>query len=713
MAPQTVTPAIAECASSLAASGCLLATTTLSISWGASEAADFNYFMLNNNGTISTTTATSTTAVATNNTTYSFALSVVDKSGNASVTTTVTAEINTSPVVINEVAWGGTNASTADEWVELYNKTASEINLSGWTLYTVDGAPYIKLSGSIAAGGYYIIERKNTGETDEATQSPIKDITANLWTSFGGGLSNTGENLILAHKGTGATTTIDEIPYCYNWCVKGSDSPMFLSMERFDADVSGADWANWEAAFGEFIINGLDTSGGTIKGTPKARNSISYQIVPGVNLSVNKTITKEHSPYIIGRNGLTIASGATLTLEAGTVVKIVTPNTPKITVNGAVVANGTVADKVVITSFVDDTYGGDTNGDGACDKSNASSTAKCPEDWPWGQIYLHGPAGASSFTNAVIRYGGRWYDNMLAPYRAMIVDEGTNTQFSSVTAEYSWGHGLSMISSNGSISNSIIRHNKLYNSSGMLPSGLYAIGGAPTIENSQFSDNANGIYLLGSEARVISNVLESNTSEAIYSSGAVGDGYFSGNSGSGNTWNGITLAGNITKAGVTTTMRQNALPYLIKQWNNPTVVASSTLAIASGVTIKFGDGQLFVNGHLSISATGANPVTFTSVYDDSDGNDASNNGASVGVAGNIQGTLLQPGSTSNISGAIFTFMKTALSYLNSPIVLSDSVFSNNTLAVSADTATINNYPVTVSNVAFNNNTTATNPVGLW
>ncbi|MBI5457064.1 lamin tail domain-containing protein, partial [Candidatus Kaiserbacteria bacterium] len=185
LAPQAPAPAIAECASTLATSGCLVATTTLSILWAASEAADFNYFIVNNNGTVGTTTATSTTASAANNTTYSFGLAAIDKSGNASATTTVTAEINTSPVVINEVAWGGTNASATDEWVELYNKTASAVNLSGFTLYAADGAPYIPLSGSIPAGGYYLIERKNTGETDEATQSPVKDITADLWTSFG------------------------------------------------------------------------------------------------------------------------------------------------------------------------------------------------------------------------------------------------------------------------------------------------------------------------------------------------------------------------------------------------------------------------------------------------------------------------------------------------------------------------------------------------
>ena len=37
-------------------------------------------------------------------------------------------------VIINEVAWMGTEASYSDECLELYNKTESPINLEGWVL---------------------------------------------------------------------------------------------------------------------------------------------------------------------------------------------------------------------------------------------------------------------------------------------------------------------------------------------------------------------------------------------------------------------------------------------------------------------------------------------------------------------------------------------------------------------------------------------------
>ena len=37
-------------------------------------------------------------------------------------------------VVINEVAWGGTAASAADEWMEIFNPGDVAQSLDGWTL---------------------------------------------------------------------------------------------------------------------------------------------------------------------------------------------------------------------------------------------------------------------------------------------------------------------------------------------------------------------------------------------------------------------------------------------------------------------------------------------------------------------------------------------------------------------------------------------------
>ena len=48
-----------------------------------------------------------------------------------------------SNIIINEVAWMGTTASANSEWIELYNPSNSEVDLTGWTLEAQDGAPNI------------------------------------------------------------------------------------------------------------------------------------------------------------------------------------------------------------------------------------------------------------------------------------------------------------------------------------------------------------------------------------------------------------------------------------------------------------------------------------------------------------------------------------------------------------------------------------------
>ena len=38
------------------------------------------------------------------------------------------------PVVISELMWPGSTASTADEWIELYNSSDATVDIAGWTL---------------------------------------------------------------------------------------------------------------------------------------------------------------------------------------------------------------------------------------------------------------------------------------------------------------------------------------------------------------------------------------------------------------------------------------------------------------------------------------------------------------------------------------------------------------------------------------------------
>ncbi len=106
----------------------------------------------------------------------------LDRIGAVSVVASNTGDTSAAgAVVINEINWAGSysNASTTDsndEFLELYNTTASPINISSWKFAcTTDGgttvSSYLQMpSGAvIPAGGYFTVAAKNTGAFPNAT----------------------------------------------------------------------------------------------------------------------------------------------------------------------------------------------------------------------------------------------------------------------------------------------------------------------------------------------------------------------------------------------------------------------------------------------------------------------------------------------------------------------------------------------------------------
>jgi phosphatidylserine/phosphatidylglycerophosphate/cardiolipin synthase-like enzyme len=89
-------------------------------------------------------------------------------------------------VVVSEIAWMGTTVAWQDEWIELYNNTAADVDLEGWRLVTGDGSPDVALDGTIPAGGHFLLER-----TDDTSADPLAD---QIYT---GNLNNGGEVVTL------------------------------------------------------------------------------------------------------------------------------------------------------------------------------------------------------------------------------------------------------------------------------------------------------------------------------------------------------------------------------------------------------------------------------------------------------------------------------------------------------------------------------------
>ncbi len=160
-------------------------------------------------------------------------------------------------ILINEVAWAGTAANSADEWIELYNPGSTCIKLDGWILKADDNTPTINLSGVIQANGYYLLER-----SDDNT---VKDIPADK--IYSGELSNSGEKLLLYNPNGGVVDTANNDGG--GW--PAGSSLIYGSMERrgIMLDVPSA-WLTNTGAVRDG--HGLDADGHEINGTPKARN---------------------------------------------------------------------------------------------------------------------------------------------------------------------------------------------------------------------------------------------------------------------------------------------------------------------------------------------------------------------------------------------------------------------------------------------------------
>jgi len=164
--------------------------------------------------------------------------------------TTSTSAANSLDIIINEIAWMGTDNSPQDEWIELYNNLSSPINISGWKLKSNDGTPEVILEGKIPAKGFFLLER-----TDETTLINIKSDLI-----YKGNLNNNGEHLKLFDS---EEKIIDQVDCSNDW-FKG-DNETKRTMERKDTWTSGENPESWQSS--------QDPGG-----TPKSKNSPGEKI---------------------------------------------------------------------------------------------------------------------------------------------------------------------------------------------------------------------------------------------------------------------------------------------------------------------------------------------------------------------------------------------------------------------------------------------------
>lgn len=174
-------------------------------------------------------------------------------------------------IVINEIAWMGTENSYNDEWIELYNNSSSDLELKGWRLVAEDSNPEIILEGSVPGKGFFILER-----TDDTSLPKIK---ADL--IYKGNLNNNGEHLKLIDD---KEKIIDEVNCSPGWF--GGDNKDKQTMERKNQTAAGNNPKNWQ--------NSQNPGG-----SPKDKNS--QPTLPSLS---NGETTETGFPSVEDRKGL-------------------------------------------------------------------------------------------------------------------------------------------------------------------------------------------------------------------------------------------------------------------------------------------------------------------------------------------------------------------------------------------------------------------------
>ncbi len=143
-------------------------------------------------------------------------------------------------VKFSEIAWMGTQHSTYDEWIELYNDSDSDIDITNWVIEAEDGTPTIHLMGTVKAHGYFLLER-----TDDTS---VPDIEADQ--IYTGALENRGEVLYLKDNYGNVVDMVDR------WY--GGNPYTRATMYRKDFSLPGTDEDAWGTSSTEYSV-GLGT----------------------------------------------------------------------------------------------------------------------------------------------------------------------------------------------------------------------------------------------------------------------------------------------------------------------------------------------------------------------------------------------------------------------------------------------------------------------
>jgi hypothetical protein len=231
-----------------------------------------------------------------------------------------------------------------------------------------------------------------------------------------------------------------------------------------------------------------------------------------ITISTPTTWTMIQSPYIVHGNGV-VKIISTLTVEPGVVVKFMGGG--RLVINGNLVAQGTAGLPIVFTSYLDDSFGGDSNND------NGIYT---PAPGNWSGFYFNGSTG-SVLTHTILRYGGYYVTDFNGIYFIttdfnFLHIENSSISINSSIIEKSYDTAISI---GGSSNLQLIDSEVRYHKRGIVSYTPvpWSISGSKLFNNSIYAINAHSSYALV-DAR--NNWWGSDTGPTIYGNpGGTGD----------------------------------------------------------------------------------------------------------------------------------------------------------------------------------------------
>ena len=357
----------------------------------------------------------------------------------------------------------------------------------------------------------------------------------------------------------------------------------------------------------------------------QSRTVLAQPSVSGCGTISETVVWDSSNLYVLNGCGVTIEAGASLTIQPGTIVKLAGSH-DKITVNGELLVVGTGGSPVVLTSLLDDSYGGDTNGDGA------ASTA-APGDWGW---VLFNAGSSGTIEHAVIGYGGVGRTGYT--HWAMVKVSGpSDVTIDHATLQNSWGDTLYAENVSVSVTNSRIA------GSGS-NSGSYGL-------------NYNG---LDPDTVLVIADNSFETERAGESAAHINLGDHPGairllrNSATGNGWSGVVFEGAVQRD--LSLDADDGVPLIVS--TSFSVAAEATLTVSPGAIFKLAGcgGKVLVDGAMLASGTAESRIVFTSIKDDSYGGDTNGDGAaSTPSPGDWGYVRFNTGSSGTIEHAVIGF----------------------------------------------------------